>query len=99
VRVLDPDDPATLRRLSDLDRVRPASETLRALLGTLNIKLDLCARLPFLAYQADREGFGDAAATFREMALDERRSVAGLLLTLRSHLDVAQEMASKERTP
>jgi hypothetical protein len=97
--VLDPDDPATLQRLSDLDRLRPGSETLRALLGTLNTKLDLCARLPFMAYQAEREGFEDAAATFREMAQDERLSVAGLLETLRTHLDVAHEMANKERTP
>lgn len=97
--MLDPDDPAALQRLSDLDRLRPGSETLRALLGTLSTKLDLCAQLPFLAYQAEREGFGDTAATFRELARDERRSVTGLLSTLRSHLDVAQEMANKERTP
>ena len=97
--MLDPDDPATLQRLSDLDRLRPGSETLRALLGTLNTKLDLCARLPFLAYQAEREGFGDAAATFRELALDERRSLACLLAALKSHLDVTPELASKERTP
>jgi hypothetical protein len=97
--VLDPDDPATLQRLSDLDRLRPGSETLRALLGTLSTKLDLCARLPFLAYQAEREGFTEAAATFREMALDERRSLTGLLSALRTHLDVTQDLASKERTP
>jgi hypothetical protein len=66
--VLDPDDPAALQRLSDLDRLRPGGETLRALLETLNTKLDLCARLPFLAYQAEREGFGDAAATLRDLA-------------------------------
>jgi hypothetical protein len=95
--VLDPDDPVTLQRLSDLDRVRPVDETLRALLGTLTTKLDLCARLPFLAYQADREGFGDAAATFREMAVHERRSLADLLVTLRSHLDVTEAVTSQER--
>ena len=97
--MLDQDDPATLQRLSDLGRLKPGSETLRALLGMLSTKLDLCARLPFLAYQADREGFEDAAATFREMALEERRSVADLLATLRFHLDETQEPASKERTP
>jgi hypothetical protein len=97
--VLDPDDPAALQRLSDLERLRPGSETLRALLETLNTKLDLCARLPFLAYQAEREGFGDAAAALRDVAEDERRSLACLLATLRSHLDVTQELASKERTP
>lgn len=95
--MLDPDDPVTLQRLSDLDRVRPADETLRALLGTLNTKLDLCARLPFLAYQADREGFGDAAAMFREMAVEERRSLAGLLVGLKSHLDVTEAVTNQER--
>jgi hypothetical protein len=97
--VLDPDDPATLQRLSDLERLRPGDETLRGLLGMLNTKLDLCTRLPFLAYQADREGFEDAAATFREMALDERRSLTGLLVTLKSHLDVTQDPAGQEGRP
>jgi hypothetical protein len=96
--VLDPDDPVTFQRLSDLDRARPADETLRALLGTLNTKLDLCARLPFLAYQADREGFEDAAASFRAMAVQERRSLADLLATLNCHLDLTQESVSQERT-
>jgi hypothetical protein len=85
--VLDPDDPVTVQRLSDLGRAQPADETLRNLLGTLNTKLDLCARLPFLAYQADREGFEQAAATFRELAVMERRSLADLLTGLKSHLD------------
>jgi hypothetical protein len=97
--VLDPDDPVTLQRLSDLERVRPADETLRALLGTLNTKLDLCTRLPFLAYQADREGFEDAAASFRALAAQERRSLTDLLVVLKSHLDLTQEPVSQERTP
>jgi hypothetical protein len=97
--VLDPDDPVTIQRLSDLDRVRPADETLRGLLGTLNTKLDLCAQLPFLAYQADREGFEDVAASFRAMAAQERRSLADLLETLKSHLDLTQPAVSQERTP
>ena len=95
--MLDPDDPVTFQRLSDLDRARPADETLRALLGTLTTKIDLCTRLPFLAYQADREGFEDAAASFREMALQERRSLADLLVTLKGHLDLTQEPVSPER--
>ena len=95
--MLDPDDPVTLRRLSDLGRAQPADETLRNLLGTLNAKLDLCARLPFLAYQADREGFEHAAATFSELAVMERRSLEDLLASLRLHLDrMADEMPSKE---
>ena len=97
--MLDPDDPVTVQRLSDLDRARPADETLRALLGTLTTKIDLCARLPYFAYQADREGFDDAAAAFREMAVDERRSLSGLLAVLQSHLEVTHEPLSKEPTP
>jgi hypothetical protein len=97
--VLDPDDPVTLQRLSDLERVRPADETLKALLGTLTTKIDLCTRLPFLAYQADREGFEDAAASFRAMAVVERRSLADLLAALKCHLDLTQEPMSQERTP
>jgi hypothetical protein len=94
--VLDPDDPVTLQRLSDLERVRPADETLRALLGTLTTKIDLCTRLPFLAYQADREGFEEAAACFRAMAIEERRSLADLLVALKSHLDLMQEPVNQE---
>jgi hypothetical protein len=97
--VLDPDDPVTVQRLSDLDRARPADETLRALLGTLNTKLDLCTRLPFLAYQADREGFEDAAASFRAIAVQERRLLADLVAALKSHLDITHEASSQERTP
>ena len=95
--MLDPDDPVTLRRLSDLGSAQPADETLRNLLGTLNAKLDLCARLPFLAYQADREGFEHAAATFRELAVMERRSLEDLLTSLKSHLDHTDTGVSSER--
>lgn len=95
--MLDPDDPDTLQRLSDLENLRATDETLRALLGTLNTKLGLCARLPYLAYQADREGFEDAAATFREMAVQERRSLEGLMATLKCHLDVTYDVTSQER--
>jgi hypothetical protein len=96
--VLDPDDPVTLRRLSDLEAARPTDETLRGLLGTLNTKLDLCARLPFLAYQADQEGFRDAAAAFRSLAAAERRSLAELVASLRSHLDQSSVLEPSEPT-
>ena len=96
--MLDPDDPVTVRRLSDLGRAQPADETLRNLLGMLNAKLDLCARLPFLAYQADREGFEHAAATFRELAVIERRALTDLLSGLRSHLDRTAAGVSSDGT-
>ena len=85
--MLDPDDPVTLRRLSDLHRSQPADATLRNLLGTLNTKLELCARLPVLAYEADQEGHEQAAAAFRDLAAVERQVLNDLLLSLKRHLD------------
>jgi hypothetical protein len=96
--VLDPDDPVTLRRLSDLQAAQPTDETLKGLLGTLNTKLELCARLPFLAYQADQEGFRDAAETFRALAVAERRSLTELVASLRSHLDQSGVLTPSEPT-
>jgi hypothetical protein len=97
--VLDPDDPVTLRRLSDLGRVQPTDDTLRNLVGMLNAKLELCSRLPFIAYQADREGFEEAAATFRNLAEAERRSLTDLLASLKSHLDHTDVRVTSERMP
>jgi hypothetical protein len=97
--VLDPDDPVTLRRLSDLRRAQPADETLKALLGTVSTKLELCGRLPFLAYQADQEGFGQAATAFRDLAAAERRSLASLLSSLQHHLDHTTARVAQEDTP
>jgi hypothetical protein len=94
--VLDPDDPVTLRRLSDLRAAQPTDETLKGLLATLSTKLELCARLPFLAYQADQEGFRDAAAAFRALAISERRSLADLVASLRAHLDQTDVLAPSE---
>jgi hypothetical protein len=85
--VLDPDDPVTLRRLSDLRDSNPADVTLRNLLTTLTSKLDLCARLPVLAYEADREGHVQAAAAFRALADTEQRLLDDLLAGLRRHLE------------
>ena len=97
--MLDPDDPVTLRRLSDLGRVQPTDDTLRNLLRMLNAKLELCSQLPFIAYQADREGFEQIAATFRDLAVVERRSVAELIATLKSHLDRTEARVTSERVP
>ena len=96
--MLDPDDPVTLRRLSDLRAAQPTDETLKGLLSTLSTKLELCARLPFLAYQADQEGFSDAAATFRALAVGERRLLAELVASLRAHLDQTDVLTPSEPT-
>lgn len=85
--MLDPDDPVTLRRLSDLQRAQPTDETLKALLATLSTKLELCGRLPFLAYQAEQEGFPDVASAFRSLAVSERTLLEELLRSLKFHLD------------
>ena len=97
--MLDPDDPVTLRRLSDLRRSQPTDETLKGLLGTLSTKLELCSRLPFLAYQADQEGFAEAAMAFRSLAMSERRSLEDLLQSLRYHLDRTADRVGQESGP
>jgi rubrerythrin len=97
--VLDQDDPVTLRRLSDLRRAQPTDETLKALLATLSTKLELCGRLPFLAYQADQEGFHDVATAFQNLAVAERRALDELLTSLRFHIDHTAGAPTAERTP
>jgi rubrerythrin len=97
--VLDPDDPVTLRRLSDLQRAQPTDQTLKALLGTLTAKLELCGRLPFLAYQADQEGFADVAAAFRNLSIAERQSLEELIASLRYHLDRTAVRVGSEQAP
>jgi rubrerythrin len=94
--VIDPDDQVTLRRLSDLRRAQPTDETLKALLGAVSTKLELCGRLPFLAYQADQEGFQDAATAFRNLAVAERRSLEELLGSLKYHLDHTADRVTPE---
>jgi rubrerythrin len=96
--VLDPDDPVTLRRISDLRSAQPTDETLKALLATLSTKLELCGRLPFLAYQADQEGFQDVAAAFRSLAVAERQQLGELLTSLRYHLDHTVPAMTSEST-
>ena len=76
-----------MRRLSDLQRAQPTDETLKGLLATLSTKLELCGRLPFLAYQAEQEGFTDVATAFRSLAVSERHLLEELVRSLKFHLD------------
>jgi hypothetical protein len=85
--VLQPDDSATTRRLSDLRRAQPADTTLQNLIGLLSAKLELCARLPVFEYEAGSDGHAACAAAFRNLAEIERRSFNDLLACLREHLD------------
>jgi hypothetical protein len=87
--VLQPDDSAAARRLSDLRRAQPADATLQNLIGLLSAKLELCARLPVFEYEAGSDGHAACAATFRELAELERRSFNSLLICLREHLDAS----------
>jgi len=82
----DPSD--TTRRLADLQRAQPADATLKNLLGYLNTKLDLCARLPVFEWEAGHEGYEDSAIAFRRLAEAERRLCAEVVECLRAHLDV-----------
>ena len=85
--MLQPDDSAAARRLSDLRRAQPADATLQNLLRLLSTKLELCARLPVFEYEAGNDGHARCAAAFRDLADVERQSFNELLVCLRDHLD------------
>lgn len=85
------------RRLADLQRAQPADATLRNLLGCLNAKLDLCARLPVFEWEAGNEGYESSANAFRRLAEAERRSCAEILDCLREHLELHPGAAEGQR--
>jgi hypothetical protein len=85
------------RRLADLQRAQPADATLRNLLGCLNAKLDLCARLPVFEWEAGNEGYESSAHAFRRLAEAERRSCAEILDCLREHLELHPGVAEGQR--
>jgi hypothetical protein len=97
--VLQPDDSAAARRLSDLRRAQPADTTLQNLLGLLNAKLDLCARLPVFEYEAGSDGHDACAAAFRDLAAVERHSFHELLVCLRAHLNESVTATGPGRRP
>jgi rubrerythrin len=75
------------RRLTDLSKGQPADATLKNLLGALDAKLDLCARLAVFEWEADREGWTECASTFRRLAESERRTCSEVIECLRVHLE------------
>jgi hypothetical protein len=88
---------APIRRLNELRSSRYADPTLRNLVGLLQSKLELCARLPVLVHEADTEGHDKSARLFRSISIAEDRQVAELIETLRAHLDgYSGGAASKE---
>jgi hypothetical protein len=86
-----------MRRLNELRSPRYADPTLRNLVGLLQSKLELCARLPVLVHEAASEGHEGSARLFRSISVAEDRQVTELLETLREHLDgYSGGAASKE---
>ena len=79
--------PSTTQRLAELRSAQPCDTTLQNLLSILNAKLDLSARLPVFEYEADSEGFQEAASFMSALASAERESVHDVLRSLRMHLD------------
>jgi hypothetical protein len=78
---------STTQRLAELRSAQPCDTTLQNLLSILNAKLDLSARLPVYEYEADSEGFQEAASFMSALASAERESVHEVLRSLRTHLD------------
>jgi hypothetical protein len=85
--VLHTDESSAARRLSDLRRAQPGDPTLQNLLGVLNAKLELCARLPIFEYEAGSQGHETCVRAFRRLAEVERESFNDVLVCLRQHLD------------
>ncbi len=78
---------STTQRLAELRSAQPCDTTLQNLLNNLNAKLDLSARLPVYEYEADSEGFPEAASFMSALASAERESVHDVLRSLRMHLE------------
>jgi hypothetical protein len=78
---------STAQRLAELRSAQPCDTTLQNLLNILTAKLDLSARLPVFEYEADSEGFPEAASFMSALASAERESVQDVIRSLRLHLD------------
>jgi hypothetical protein len=75
------------KRLTELRSALPYDATLQNLISLVTLKLDLCARLPVFAFEAESEGFEDSASFFNALATIERETVTDLLRSLQAHLD------------
>ncbi len=78
---------STAQRLAELRSAQPCDTTLQNLLSILTAKLDLSARLPVFEYEADSEGFTEAASFMSALASAERESVQDIVRSLKLHLD------------
>jgi hypothetical protein len=91
------EESAGTRRLTELQLASPADATLRNLLGVLNAKLELCARLPVFAWEAGHDGHHELAASFTRLAEAERTSCALVLDELRGLLQIWAFDKEKDR--
>ena len=78
---------STAQRLAELRNAQPCDATLQNLLSILTAKLDLSARLPVFEYEADSEGFAEAASFMSALASAERENIQDVIRSLRLHLD------------
>jgi len=90
----------TAQSLAGLRNAQPCDTTLQNLLTVLNAKLDLSARLPVFEYEADSEGFPEAASYLSALASAEREAVHDIVRTLRLHLErTSGRFASSPQVP
>jgi N-acetylglucosamine kinase-like BadF-type ATPase len=87
-----------INSLSELRGSLFPDPTLRNIVGLLQTKLELCARLPVLVFEAVREGDESGARLFRSLAAAEERQTAELLAALKQHLDQYGGGAAPEET-
>jgi hypothetical protein len=95
--VSEPRRPSTAQRLAELRSAQPCDTTLQNLISILTAKLDLSARLPVFEYEADSEGFPEAASFMSALASAERESVQDVVRSLRLHLDSTSGRFSSSR--
>jgi hypothetical protein len=91
---LDHEKPPGIRRIEDIQAAFPRESTLQNLLQLSNEKLETCGRLAIYAYEANREGFAEAADLFARLSANGRTEVEQLLTTLQRHLEAT---AAKHR--
>jgi hypothetical protein len=84
--VIRPEENGAAQRLSSLRQAQPVDATLRNLLGVLDTKLELCARLPVYEWEAKHAGHDSCAQAFGNWADAEHRSCAEVLSCLREAL-------------
>jgi rubrerythrin len=80
------------KRISDIRNTGPADVTLQNLVTLLHTKIEISARLPILAYEADAEGHTACADVFRSVAMTEEAQIIELFGALKQRLDVTLDM-------